>query len=669
MSRRIKTYSFTELASDLGFQGTGGVGRANPEGEQLLMGKYGKQTKKEPSKAIGSVLIMDEVQSLFKPSGTSEDYIKAANWLRAELTNAKYKKHMYVFALTGTPGGTVNDILSVVNFVRPLNVPRIRPEDLNKHPEWLKGFVSYVELRGDTSVYGNKNVQNVFSEMDPKYYAGFLKTIKSLKDSDLKAEKRPGYMKNAIGAGDALTTKTAITGLYSADEINRLSRRDLTGGVPAVIRFGPKMSILSPKLREVIKRVLSTPGKQYMYVINASTAFTIMAVLDSMGYSNYVPSPSPLGSGKRYAFYKSGSYSYKGKTVKIEAKQLNAMKKALAASSNINGDNIKIVLATGTYYQGLDTPGLTGVHIVDPLHDVAADIQAVGRALRMCGHSKSAGKLASIYRYFSTVPRTFAHDGISKKLLPELEKTAKKILSLNLSADLSTVNGPPGKLPPGVNSYVFADAVRRNAPVAQTERLLKAMAVDCKIFKDLFHSKENFQCGKPVFVDVASSKEQRSPTAARSPTTGLIQLSPLTPRSSPKSSSSPKSRRSPSPTRMSGRAAPRYSPGGRERFGSAPRRSPSQVARRRGSAPSRVDLPDFDPRLRREIKKEPVVIVTTGKKDSPPKESSGKARSPFTETGKVNSKQRQVMKDSKGRAYVRQGDKKVYVKKLFTPKK
>lgn len=673
MSRRIKTFSFTELASNLGFQGTGGVGRANPEGDALLMGKYGKQTKKEPSKLIGSVLIMDEVQSLFKPSGTSEDYIKAANWLRAELTNAKYKKYMYVFALTGTPGGTVSDILSVVNFVRPMNVPRIRPEDLNKHPEWLKGFVSYVELRGDTSVYGNKNVQNVFSEMDPKYYAGFLKTIKSLKDADLKAEKRPGYMKNAIGAGDALTTKTAITGLYSAEELDRLSRRDLTGGVPAVIRFGPKMSILSPKLREVIKRVLSTPGKQYMYVINAATAFTIMAVLDSMGYSNYLPSASPLGAGKRYVFYKSGSYSYKGKTVKIEAKQLNAMKKALGASPNINGDNIKIVLATGTYYQGLDTPGLTGVHIVDPLHDVAADIQAVGRALRMCGHSKSAGKLANIYRYFSTVPRTFAHDGISKKVLPELEKTAKKIMTLNLGADLSTVNGPPpGKLPPGVNSYVFADAVRRNAPVAQTERLLKAMAVDCRLFKDLFHSKENFQCGKPVFVDVASSKEQRSPTAARSPTTGLIQLSPLTPRSSPKSSSSRRSsspRRSPSPTRMSGKAAPRYSPGGRERFGSAPRRSPSPVARRRGSAPARADLPNFDPRLRREIKKETVTTAaTSGKKKSPPKETVGKARSPFTNTQKVNSKKRQVLKDSKGRTYVRQGDKKVYVKKLFTPR-
>ena len=590
MSRRIRTFSFTELASALGFQGSGAVGRTNPDGEQLLMGKYGRQIKKEPSQLIGSVLIMDEVQSLFKPSGTSEDYIKAANWLREELTQSKYKKHMYVFALTGTPGGTVADILSVVNFVRPLNVPRIRQQDLNKHPGWLKGFVSYVELRGDSSVYGNKKVQNVFTEMDPKYYTGFLRSIKSLTDSDLDAAKRPGYMKNAIGAGDALTTKTAITGLYSIEELERLMRRDMTGGVPAAISFGPKLSILSPKLREVMKKVLSTPGKQYMYVINASTAFTIMAVLDSMGYSGFAPGASPfLSSGKRYAFYKSGSYTYKGKTIQIEAAQLNAMKKALASPANINGDVIKIVLATGTYYQGLDTPGLTGVHIVDPLHDVSADIQAVGRALRMCGHSKSTGKTATIYRYFSTAPRTFDRDRVSKTQLPQLERTARKIMSLNLGADLTTVNGPPsGKLPPGVNSYVFADAVRRNAPVAQTERLLKAMAVDCKIFKNVFHSQENFQCGRPVFVDIASSKSPRSAAAARSPTTGLLKLSPLTPKSapsaSPSSSPSSPSSRPPSPVPMKSR----YSAGGRERFGSVPRRSPPPMARRRGSAMAKL---------------------------------------------------------------------------------
>ena len=49
--------------------------------------------------------------------------------------------------------------------------------------------------------------------------------------------------------------------------------------------------------------------------------------------------------------------------------------------------------------------------------------------------------------------------------------------------------------------------------------------------------------------------------------------------------------------------------------------------------------------------------------------SKSPAKSPMINTGKVNAKKRKVFKDSKGRTYVKQGDKKVYVKKLFTPVK
>ena len=42
-----------------------------------------------------------------------------------------------------------------------------------------------------------------------------------------------------------------------------------------------------------------------------------------------------------------------------------------------------------------------------------------------------------------------------------------------------------------------------------------------------------------------------------------------------------------------------------------------------------------------------------------------RATSPAINTGKVNAKKRQVFKDSKDRTYVKQGDKKVYVKKLL----
>ena len=44
------------------------------------------------------------------------------------------------------------------------------------------------------------------------------------------------------------------------------------------------------------------------------------------------------------------------------------------------------------------------------------------------------------------------------------------------------------------------------------------------------------------------------------------------------------------------------------------------------------------------------------------------ARSPVVNTEKVNAKGRKVFKDSKGRTHVKQDGKKVYVKKLFTPK-
>jgi hypothetical protein len=83
---------------------------------------------------------------------------------------------------------------------------------------------------------------------------------------------------------------------------------------------------------------------------------------------------------------------------------------------------------------------------------------------------------------------------------------------------------------------------------------------------------------------------------------------------------------------------------------------------------ARFDLPNNDPRLRKEFKKESPRAATSGIRNSPVKAATGKARSPFEDTGKVNAKKRQVLRDSKGRTYVRQGEKKVYVKKLFTPK-
>ena len=53
---------------------------------------------------------------------------------------------------------------------------------------------------------------------------------------------------------------------------------------------------------------------------------------------------------------------------------------------------------------------------------------------------------------------------------------------------------------------------------------------------------------------------------------------------------------------------------------------------------------------------------------SRPVELQSPGRSPMINTEKVDAKKRKVFRNSKGRTYVKQGDKKVFVKKLFTPK-
>jgi hypothetical protein len=53
---------------------------------------------------------------------------------------------------------------------------------------------------------------------------------------------------------------------------------------------------------------------------------------------------------------------------------------------------------------------------------------------------------------------------------------------------------------------------------------------------------------------------------------------------------------------------------------------------------------------------------------TPTKDDTVVAKSPMIDTGKIDAKKRKVFKDSKGRTYVKPANKKVFVKKLFTPK-
>jgi serine/threonine protein kinase len=67
-------------------------------------------------------------------------------------------------------------------------------------------------------------------------------------------------------------------------------------------------------------------------------------------------------------------------------------------------------------------------------------------------------------------------------------------------------------------------------------------------------------------------------------------------------------------------------------------------------------------------KRNAIVQKVVANKKTPAQPKNAPVTSPSINTQKVNAKKRKVFRDTKGRTYVKQGDKKVYVKKLFTPK-
>lgn len=530
LTNRIQARTFTELASTLCAPKTGSSGRADPEGPMFLQGAGapgcpGRAAKKPEERfSDGSVLIMDEVQSLFTPA---PQYATAAKFLVEQLSREEYRKKTFIFAMTATPGNNVGDIVKVLNFVRPLNGPVFSDADA-KDPSKFGGLVSYVDIRGDQSRYGVKTVKNIFVEMSPRYYAAFLKTIK-LADADLdyrrmeKADKAISFLLKQRAAGNYLP-RTAVTGLYSDEELKKLaSVRPVPGVVSMGGRGAASVRVLSDKLLAALENVLTMPGKQYLWVAELNTAKLVMRVFETLGYSQVLPGKekSVTGAGKRFILYKSGQAN----GIKMEETALKKLAEAYNDTNNADGGRIKIMLGTETYYQGLDMKALQGVHLVDALFNATADKQAVGRALRLCGHAGAPSKKVVVYRYFSTVPAKFDPEAVqpAKGRKIDVSRMHKKVRALPAPEAFKGVILPEGHnasrpVPSGINSYVYAEAVRRQQPVEAFELGLKAFAVDCPLFKTAYHRGEPYQCGvKPnvsAMATAAAAATGSRPTGA-----------------------------------------------------------------------------------------------------------------------------------------------------------
>jgi len=134
---------------------------------------------------------------------------------------------------------------------------------------------------------------------------------------------------------------------------------------------------------------------------------------------------------------------------------------AINSPNNQYGENVKVIIGTSTVAEGIDFKRIRSVHIFDPWHNETRLHQVIGRAVRHCSHMDLPPEMrnVTIYKYSATVPNadtTLTNSSLRTEL--EFETSDEKI---------------------------YRRIERKDLIVKRVERILKEVAVDCQLNKEL----------------------------------------------------------------------------------------------------------------------------------------------------------------------------------------
>lgn len=370
-----------------------------------------------------AILIIDEVHNLFRPLATQKKQHEA---LEAELVNPGNHPNLKVIILTATPGDNIPDVLKLLNIIRDSNKPTIKAPDITKtesietFKKSIRGLISYFDMSYD----------------DTKFPKVIDTPVVKLPMSDIQYEK---YVEAYNKVSE---TQKNYANLAKKNELGKYwepARK--YANMLFKMEKDMQLSDFSSKLPYVLENIQKYPNeKQYLY----SSFYTkvgygghgVIAVakeLEKIGYQKLtieqakkynkehkLPTPA-----KRYILAINTDLGEEGGDA---GHNLHELLKIYNHKENKNGELIHIMLASNKYNESLDLKDVGHIHMFEPFVTMAAEKQAIGRAVRYCSfankdRSKGEWKV-HIHRYMAEKPYV---DVISKtvmknNLTSEIEK-------------------------------------------------------------------------------------------------------------------------------------------------------------------------------------------------------------------------------------------------------
>lgn len=382
----------------------------------------------------GSVLIIDEAQGLFMKDKNDHqsDAILLGKALRS-MSKEKMRK-IHVFAMTATPGNTIGQWMKMLSIVRRadqapfvvdhpaqgLKNDALALESTLKFAmtgKWgsgkafraivnyvngkLFGLVAYVDIRSDLARHACVRELTMKVPMDAHYYLALLRAIYQDRARDKKparytySPQHPSdYMDLARKMGNSMRKTEGWNAIPSGVTTNLGKDKRLLHG-----------KVVSPKFVKLAEYIARKAGKQYVYTMSPDELVAAMTAWWKC--VNVTHSKGAIAKGKNNMIVLKSSMP---ETVR------DPLIKLFNSPANVHGEYIRIVVASGQYYEGLDLAGLAHVNLAEPMPAPLMELQAIGRGVRNCSHRglPAQQRVVNIVRWFSAPPKNASWDALEK---------------------------------------------------------------------------------------------------------------------------------------------------------------------------------------------------------------------------------------------------------------
>lgn len=411
--------------------------------------KFVELCKENKIKLKNTLLVIDEIQNMISESGTFYSSLKEVIDKSDDMTR--------IILLSATPMFNAPSEIALT-----LNLLKLK-KDLPTGNAFNNMFIKTVETKnGIEYELINRELLQSYIPNIISYYRGaepqsFPKTILKIVKCKMEPFQYKSYhtildseeQGNFKGYDILKLPTNFLLGPRLISNIAFPNKRiDMKGFISLTGTNLKKKNIMkySKKFYKILNKISKSTGPTFVYS-NFKDIGGIKSFIQYLEYNGYV-NYSTHGEGKkRYAVW-SGDET---------AAMKEDIKHTFNDYRNMNGSLIKILLGSPSIKEGVSLLRVQQVHIMEPYWNMSRILQIIGRAIRFCSHKdvEKSRREVEVYIYLATYPG---------------EQT--------------------------IDQYIWQKSKDKHALISQFEKVLKEMAIDCKLFynRNVYKGDSPIQC-------------------------------------------------------------------------------------------------------------------------------------------------------------------------------